>query len=303
MPVPPVSVTPRRPGTQPQEVHKEEPRILPAETASEPAPVVKAPAVTPPPKQDVLTPVNEITAIVDLPSKGKFYGDKCPDGVVFIRPMTGRDEALVAGMDQGEMSDVFDILIDRCLLTPGIRAADMLATDKFYIMLCLRANSYGGTYEFKGKCPYCGFFQFKSCQVPNDFEVIWFEGDDTEPFKVILPRCKAEIGFRLLRGEDDKDIIAYRKRLALKGRESVGDTSYIYRMAKHIVSINGEDVTQNTKKAMDFFENLIAGDASALSKAIDSKVSGVNTELEISCSQCKNSFRMDMPFTAGFFRS
>lgn len=245
--------------------------------------------------------VPRISATVELPSKGKFYGDICPDGIVELYPMTGREESLVAGMDPADISETFDILLKRCLKTP-IDPDVMLSTDKFFLVLTLRANSYGSHYEFRVRCPQCGLYQHRHCEVPTDFEILWFKGDHAEPFSVTLPRSKDVVTFRLLRGKDEKDILKWRLKELEKETPREGDPSYTYRMAKHIVDINGK-APQHIGEAMRYFECLIAQDASTFSNAIDAQISGVNTELGVECKRCKTRFKTDMPFTSGFFRT
>src|ERR1035437_131784 len=247
------------------------------------------------------TPQERAAATLELPSKGKFYGTTCPTGVIEIYPMTGRDEALTGGMDPNDISEIFDILLTRCLKTP-LDVDNMLSTDKFFIMLNLRANSYGSFYEFRVRCPNCSLFQTRNCEVPTDFEVMEYKGDGNEPFETTLPVSKTKVEFRLLRGKDDKAVIQWRNKELEKGAIQFGDPSYCYRMAKHVVTIDGK-TPENIGAAVKWFEGLIAQDASEFSNAIDEQVSGVNTELDITCSKCKTHFKTDMPFTASFFRT
>jgi hypothetical protein len=254
-----------------------------------------APYVQGPPKD------TRISATVELPSKGLFYGTSCPDGIVELYPMTGKEEALVAGMDPGDITEVFDILLRRCLKTP-LDPDDMLSTDKFYLVLVLRANSYGSLYEFRVRCPNCGLFQNKHCDVPTDFEILWYKGEANEPYEIELPISKNRVKYRLLRGRDDRDILKWRNREMEKDSQTYGDPAHVYGMAKHVVEINGQP-PENIGVSMRFYEGLLAGDASVFSNAIDDHISGVNTELDVDCKKCKVHFKTDMPFTAGFFRT
>ncbi len=282
------------------------PVARPAAPAPAPTPAPVAPTPAPAPAQvphfaPGAPKDTRISATVELPSKGLFYGNTCPDGLVEMFPMTGKEEALVAGMESGDIAEVFDILLRRCLKT-SLDPDDMLSTDKFYLVLVLRANSYGSHYEFRVRCPQCGLFQHRSCEVPTDFELLTHKGDGNEPFETELPVSKDRVKFRLLRGRDDKEVLKWRNREMEKDIPTVGDPSYVYRMAKHIVEINGQK-PENIGAAMRWYENLLAGDASAFSNAIDDHISGVNTELGVDCKKCKVHFKTDMPFTAGFFRT
>ena len=178
----------------------------------------------------------------------------------------------------------------------------MLSTDKFYLMLLLRANSYGSFYEFRVRCPNCGFAQPGSCNVPDDFKLMKYEGTGEEPFHVTLPVSGHVIGFRLLRGKDDREVTRWRNRERERNPEYKGDPAHTYRQARHIVTIDGKPPEKITD-AIKFYEELLARDTSELTLAIEDQISGVDTSIEMSCGKCKVKFRADMPFTAGFFRA
>lgn len=268
--------------------------------APAPEPVLATPQpVAPPAAMNAQQP--RTAAKVALPSGGKFYGTICPDGEVEVYPMTGKDEALVADMNPADVGEIFDTLLQRCLKTP-MDVNDMLSTDKFYLMLLLRANSYGSFYEFRVRCPNCGFAQPGSCNVPDDFDVVTYKGTGQEPFYVTLPVSGHTVGFRLLRGKDDREVVRWRNREMERNPDFKGDAAYTYRMAKHIVTIDGRP-PENIGKAIEFFENLLVKDTSELDQAIEEQISGVNTAIDLSCAKCRVAFRADMPFTASFFRA
>jgi hypothetical protein len=278
----------------------EKERTLMAGPKAVPVPVVVAPP----------SPVQPRTSgIVELPSHGKLYGDKCPDGIVELYPMTGREETLVAGMTAANITEVFDLILKRCIKPNAVpentlAPEEMLSSDKFYLMLVLRSNSYGSHYEFNVKCPECGARVEHACEIPDDFELKKAPENFMEPFTVELPRSGATVEFRLLRGKDDLDIIRYARREANKSRglES-GDPTFIYRLAKHIVTINGK--THDFGTVLHFVEDLIGEDTSMLRDAIDEATPGIITVIDLECTapRCGNLFRADMPFAAGFFRS
>lgn len=252
---------------------------------------------------------DDLVATVELPSRGMFYGDKCSEGTVRLRPMTGKDEGFVADMDPGQITEIFDLVLTRCFtakdgtdLNPGLQVSDLLGTDKYYLMLRLRANSYGSSYEFRVRCPSCGLFNSHTSNVPDDFSITFYEGSEKEPFSTDLPRSGDSIQFRLLRGKDEKDIINYRNREMETGAYKHGDPAHIYRLAKHVVAINGNE-PEDIGVAMDYLGDLIAEDVSALQNAIDDRASGVDTEFSIQCVKCKTKYRSSLPFTAGFFRT
>jgi len=249
------------------------------------------------------------TGIVELPSRGKLYSDKCPTGLVELFPITGREEALVAGMTASNVSEIFDIILKRCMKSDPnpalvLSVDEMLSSDKFYLMLVLRANSYGSHYEFTTKCPDCGARVDASCEIPEDFELKMAPDDFREPFTIMLPRLKVNVEFRLLRGKDDADIIRYTRRETSKAHGlEAGDPAFIYRMAKHVLSVDGKPY--EISAALRFIENLIGEDISTLKEAVEETTPGVITALDLECQapRCGNYFKADMPFSASFFRA
>lgn len=293
---PPPGFRPGVPGPRPTTPAPQQAPVAPQAPAAVAEPPALQPFVPGAPKD------TRISATVELPSKGIFYGSTCPDGIVELYPMTGQEEALVANMDPANIHEIFDILLRRCLKTP-LDPDDMLSTDKFYLVLVLRSNSYGSFYEFRVRCQNCGLFALRGCNVPEDFEILNPKpGHGAEPFETTLPRSGDRVKFRLLRGRDDKDVLKWRDRELERGTQKFGDPAHVYQMAKHVVEINGK-APANIGETMRWYESLIAMDASALGNAIDEYVTGVNTELGVECQKCKVHFKADMPFTAGFFRT
>lgn len=259
------------------------------------AAVAPAPVVAPKPAANDNP---RISNVVELPSKGKF-NPEIPDGLVEIYPMTTREEALLVGMGDGQISDVFDAILARAIKSPEFDLGDMLLTDKFYLVLMLRANSYGSDYTFSIACPKCGQDIEHTCEIPTDFEVSQGSAEGDEPFEVTLPITKTKVSYRLLRGKDEDDIDRFSRREKSKGK---GDNrEYIYRLAKHIVSINGK-APENINAAMEFVSTLLGLDSVEFRNAMDDATPGVDTTLEVECKRCKRDFKVEMPFTAGFFR-
>lgn len=248
-----------------------------------------------------------VAGTVIVPSRGKFYGDICPNGEIEIYPMTGRDEALVAGMGDEPLSDVFDSILQRCLKTP-ISPDELLGTDKLFLMLTLRANSYGSYYDFPVQCPNCKFISRKACNIPSDFKLTEYKAETGEPFSVTLPVSKYRIGFKLLRSKDEKAVTAYKKR-SLEALEDptparVRNTNaavHTYRLAKHITTINDE--VPEIQDSISLLDSISTRDTSAFRDAIEVVSSGVNTELTVKCPNCEHEFRSGMVFSAEFFRA
>ncbi len=247
----------------------------------------------------VLLQPKPVTALVDLPSKGIFYDPaKLKDGRIEVAPMSAREEKLVAGMRGSNIDEVIDSLLSRCIKSP-ITPDELIVTDRFYLLLQLRANSYGEVYNIELTCPYCETKGKYEVKLPSDLEVQYSLPDDHEPFRVKLP-SGVIVGFRLLRGKDLRDIKSNSDKATSKGYAGEGDPSYLYRIAKQIVSINGKSL--NMLVAQEFVSNMPALDSAALKSAYNKKTPGALTIIKKPCVSCTKEIQTELPMTAEFFR-
>lgn len=240
-----------------------------------------------------------VTALVDLPTLGLFYKpEQLKEGKIEVAPMSAREEKLVAGMRGSNIEEVIDSLLSRCIKSP-ITPDELIVTDRFYLLLALRANSYGEEYNIDLTCPYCDVRGKYTLKIPSDLEVQKAELTDREPFKVKLPSGLI-IGFRLLRGKDLKDIKRNSELAASKGYAGDGDASYLYRLAKQIVYVNGKSLDMLV--ASELVSRLSARDSAVLKNAYDKKTPGVITQIKKSCVSCTKEIKTELPMTAEFFR-
>jgi hypothetical protein len=240
-----------------------------------------------------------VTALVSLPSKGLFYRpEQLTEGKVEVAPMSAREEKLVAGMRGSNIEEVIDSLLSRCIKSP-ITPDELIVTDRFYLLLALRANSYGETYPVELTCPYCEVKGKYEIKIPGELEVQEALPEDREPFRVKLP-SGIIIGFRLLRGKDLKDIKNNSEKAVSKGWAGEGEPSYLYRLAKQIVSVNGK--TLDMLVAQELVSRLSARDSACLKNAYDKKTPGVITTIKKSCVSCTKEIQTELPMTAEFFR-
>ena len=240
-----------------------------------------------------------VTAFVELPSKGNFYDKNIvKDGKVELAPMSAREEKLIAGMRGNNVDDVIDMVLNRCLKTK-LNPDDLLVTDRFFILLALRANSYGEDYNFDLTCGSCDKVAKYTVKIPNDLKMKWAKDTDLEPFEITLPVSKLNIGFRLMRGKDTKDVKRYITR-ETKQFNVDGDPGYLYRLAKQIVSVNGKNLDIIT--ALELVSRLPAKDSAFMKNAFDKKTPGVLTAITKECVGCGRQIVADLPMSAEFFR-
>jgi len=240
---------------------------------------------------------------VVLPSKGILYvgNNKLAGGKVEVFPMKTKQEELLAG--RSEMISIINKLILACIPTikeAGMNSLDLLSGDRLFLLFMIRKFTYGPIYGFKIKCPGCDLPFRKEISIPDSLYVNELKEGDTQPFEVILEdEGKTKIGFRLLTGHDEIEIDRYRS-IAFKRGVDGGDPSYTYTIARHVVTINGEDA--DPRKAKEFVDEMEGMNSSILQEAIRNKEPGVSRELEFECPQCGFDIDTLMPYTSEFFR-
>jgi hypothetical protein len=231
--------------------------------------------------------------VVQLPSKGRFYGDKLPDGNVEVYLMTAVEDKILADLTPDNIPEIFDSIISRCVKSE-ISSEEMIETDRYYLLLMLRSYSLGDDYKFELKCPDCSFAFVHTAHIPGDFEMI--DGTATEePFYVNLPMSKAKVGLRLLRGKDTKEINAKR----LKVNADKGDPAYAFQNAKAIVSINDKPVT--IAVAQTWFMALSLKDVRALQEAVSLAYPGIINRVTVPCTRCKFEILTRVPLSPLLF--
>lgn len=250
--------------------------------------------------QDNSTPKPEIDPFqvdITLPSKGMFYGDALPSGKVTIRPIKVKEEKLLAG--GGNRLHLADLILERCIVSKCPPVKDLLITDKFYMLLCLRSISYGADYTFEIKCTQCSLEFKKTVQLPEGLQIRSATQEDKEPFDIDLPSCKKKVTLRFLRGVDEEEIENYVKQSVNVGT-SEGDPSYAFRLARYIVTVDGKEMPILEK--LSFCENLVGKDSLAIRQAIAEKETGPIFTITAKCPSCQNEMSTLLPLTNEFFR-
>lgn len=247
--------------------------------------------------------VSSVTYPVQLPSNGLLYEDDVlRKGLLHVRPMTVSEEELLGAQKESDRVKILDTIIQR-LLVEKIPYDKLLVTDKLFLLFAIRRHSYGDDYKMKVKCDNCQTQFNHNVKFFDSFKIrMLTEEDNKEPYKTEpMPVSGSVITFRMLRVSDEEDIIRYTKSQNLKNMANAGDPGYSYRLAKHIVEINGTAV-QSTSEALKFVKALVGRDSAAFKDAIEAKDSGVNIELEIECPSCGTAMERLFAFSAEFFR-
>lgn len=243
-----------------------------------------------------LADVNPYAIEVELPSKGMFYGEALVGGKVTLRPVTVQEEKLLAG--KGDKMEMAYKVLQKCICSECPPLDSLLMTDTFFLLLNLRAISYGAEYGFQIQCPGCDTKFKHSITLPEGLQLKVAEQGDVEPFDIELPLSKQTVSLRFLRGSDEKEIDSFLLNMPNAGNQE-GDASYIFRLSRFIAKINGEEVDAVNK--MDFCSKLIGKDSLAIREAIAEHETGPILSVHAKCPSCQLEVRTVLPLTSEFF--
>ena len=174
----------------------------------------------------------------ELPSRGFRYGGQIPGGKVKLRLMTTKEERLLTSKKRDV--SILEKLMQACLVDCPVPIEKLYGPDRMYLLLVIRNINFRPEYALQFKCQNCGFtFEYK-LQVPDDLQMRVLTKDDHETFEVSLPFCKKKVTLKLLTGEDEAEIRKYADQ-AYRNTTDPGDPAYFYRLARHIIAIDGKD--------------------------------------------------------------
>lgn len=234
---------------------------------------------------------------LELASKGRFYNGEVPDGIV-------KCEAWDTVMERKLLSRTIPFneklyMLFKACTDLKLEPKKLLLVDQVHLFYYIRCLSVGAEYEFSFECSSCEKKASKVIDLEKDLQVDYAIEDMSEPFSVTLPIKGDVIEWRMLRGEDEDDTQKYVNRLRSKGNAD-DDPGYFYRLAKRIVSINGNKSDSIIDSML--YLKLKGKDNLALHNAIRSVQIGVNPELEVECNWCHYPNDIVLPMDKSFFR-
>lgn len=254
---------------------------------------------------------------VVLPSLGKPYNGLVPNGEVTVYTMKTTEEKLFAGLNKAsDFENVIDTLISRCTSIPKeLKPSELYVGDRVFLMMNIRAVSYGIMYAFKASCSSCRAGWDHQIDLTKDLEVKEVDSDWEDPFEIELPQSGDRVTLRLFRGRDERRVIEFVDRSSRKvNLKSPGDPGYIYRMALHVVGVMsteaknsfggvGIDPADVLPPALIWVENLSAMDSSAIREELEARTPGILLSVEYDCPKCGTDLTEPLPVSPAFFRS
>lgn len=268
-------------------------------------------------KEDDFIPWEEVT----LPSRGFYYGDKLPGGVVRVRGMGIHADKILATQRLAQSGQSIDYLFKHCVDLPvGFDPADLLSGDRTFLLYYLRGITHGNNYEFVMKCPNCESSAIQKYDLNELAGTISGPKPElgNEPFKVTLPYLSEVtkrtmwVKIRLMRGKDVSAIAnrqKFNKRLHgmtnRKERSVVIDESVTENIALIIVAFGSEGAegeARDPMKIKTLVDKLHSRDTATIRQFLRENSPGIDTQIEVTCPDCGNQYITDLPITESFFR-
>lgn len=234
---------------------------------------------------------------ISLPSMGKFYDgtDGPTDGKLWIRPMTGDEEQILATPRFVKKGQAINMIFQRCM-RDSYRPEDFLTIDRTYLLIYLRGISYTPDYDVEVKCPECDR-KFSHTIDLNSLVVEECPDDYGPPLEDVLPTSKYSFRYKLSRGRDENTIQEYReRRIKMFGDQS--DDTLVYRTAMLLDDIEG---LEDKKELQKLISVLPINDVAHIRNMVSEPPFGVDTNVSITCANCLQDFEVDLPLEANFF--
>ncbi len=217
---------------------------------------------------------------VELPSKCALYKYK---GAVELRPINFEDEKLIVqSVESGQ--DPSNLIISRCMLS-GPQVESLLIIDKLFLIIRIRALSYGKTLPVETKCVQCrkeNTIVFKL----NELDVNYMEEDYKEPKEIMLPVLGKPACVRMPRVVDDQYMSS--------SKASMDN------MWRFVVSLNGVEDIKFIQEAINH-PNFPLRDIHAIINAVGGGGYGVQTAAKFNCEFCNTLNTIALPLDANFF--
>jgi hypothetical protein len=237
------------------------------------------------------------TEVVDLPSGGLYYPANHPlhnCGTIEIKHMTAKEEDILTSATLLKKGLAIYKMLQSIVVDKNIKIDDMLVGDKNSLLVHSRIFGYGPEYSTNIACPACSA-KFEHTFDLNDIEnkdieenlsEFGIEITENNTFQIVLPKSQYEVEFKLLSSRDETKILNNRTARSLQYLETI------------VVSLNGQTDRFFVKRALSSMPIL---DVTILKRAHAKVTPDVDLTQDVSCAQCGEISRMEVPLDAGFF--
>ena len=269
---------------------------------------------------DELLPWEKIT----LPSQGLYYEGRLGNGQVEVRPMGLYTDKILATARLAQSGQAIDYLYKHCIRFSDntFDPLDLLVGDRMFLLFYIRGITHGNEYEFQLTCSNddCKKQSLHTYDLNNLGKNIKGPKVPKEPMRINLPyfskitKKDVWVEARFMRGRDI-NIILRKQKFAEKlrgskvrdaktgsiiGNEEINlDTTIEENLNLLIVNVNGVTDRNRIHKIIERFQ---ATDSSAIREALREAEPGIDLRIIITCPDCGNEMKVDLPITESFFR-
>ena len=245
------------------------------------------------------------TEFVELPSQGRFYPSNHPlhgQDSIEIRQMTAKEEDLLTSQTLLKKGVAVDRLLKSLIVDKRINPDTMYVGDRNALLIAIRVSGYGSEYSTKITCPACNTtdkytFDLNTVEITpagSATELGVVENEDGT-FNTTLPVTNLDIKFRLLRGEDERNVL---NGLKHDRKQKIHERGVTRQLKNFIVSVN----ENSTAEAINYVcSNMPAMDSRHLRLAYKLTAPNVDLTQVFLCPACDHQQDMEVPLTADFF--
>lgn len=242
------------------------------------------------------------TEIIDLPSKGLLYPKDSPlsSGTLEIKYMTAKEEDILSTESYIRKGIVLEKFLESIIVTPNVSLSDMLIGDIDALTIAARIYGYGKDYEAFVETPSGKKQRIEVDLTQLDFNLLeerFIKEKGVNEFDFELPKSKVQVSFKMLTQKDQKRYLeeVEKNKKAFSGETKSASTQFVYQL----VSVNGSTDEKFIREFVD--EGLMAFDARALRKYIETIQPGVNLSVEEVDRETNQPFSVDIPISLQFF--
>lgn len=237
-----------------------------------------------------------LTKTFQLPSRGLFGGPK----EVTVRPMTTKEEKMLY---TAKDATFIQKIVASCTTEPENLDTNLLhPSDITYLLYMIREMTFGPNYKQSMQCPYCNLKQDIEIDITEMTNYLLDFDEMEEAFNITLPVNGDKLKLKLLSQGDMENISKEIKKLNREGRlKDPEGYEYVYRFAKIIESINGEE--KEIRELVEYIDNLNLRDFDAIKKALNSVKIGIDTTNIRVCKNCGEEVEVFGVTVPEFFRT
>ena len=234
------------------------------------------------------------TAVIDLPSGGKFYPEGHPlcSGQIELKYMTAKEEDILTSTNLIQKGVVLDKLMDSLIVTKGVGHEDFLLGDLNAVMVASRILGYGKEYPIGVTC--------SKCRSTNEHivDLTQLESKEVEhaDLTFTLPVSKKTVKLRLMTRKIEKEIQAELDSLKKIGLQVEPDAST--RLRYIIAEIDGSSNVKDIREAVD---SMLVADTRALREFYKKVTPDVKFETQCTCDKCEYTDKISFSIGLNFF--